>query len=336
MVPYTSRMSMVRTALLGSLHLGLAGLCSYACAHPEAETLRVDNDWIRPRIEDTARSALRCIRSEPDRVIEFEAFADGKVRAFVEPSPAVAAESRCATEEADHLKLGATVGGLRVIIAGNGSFLDPQSARARGLALRARAVSQITAIESCRADLQKRNPGASGRIGIALTVGNSVGNPVAKSDATTSASAVTAEVAATTLDETTSACVKEAARKITLPTIPGSYRFSYFLAAQGVLVGAPDVDPLDPSDLGLALSDIRPRTDACVKGYRTPGQVLLRFTLGNDGAPISVGLERTTEGSLQTPEDMDADACMKKAAALLRVLPFDGPPVATTVPIILR
>ena len=326
---YNPRMSSARPAPLPSplpLVAVLALAAFSACAHQEVEVLRVDNDWIRPRIEEAARSALRCIRYEPDRVIEFEAAADGTVRAFVEPSPAVPVEIACADEEAARLHLPASAGGLRVIIDGHGGFIEPQSPRARGLALRSRAVAQIAPIEACRVELERQKPGTSGRIGLVVTVAKGSGNAVV----------TTAAIAASTLDAATSACVEKAAGGLVLPAIPGAYRFSYFFDPHGILVGASDVSPLDPYDLGLSLSDVRVATDACVKQYRTPGRVLLAYTLGNDGVPISVALERVAEGTVQEPEDLRADACLKKAAAQLRVLPFDGPPVKTTVPITLR
>ena len=61
--------------------LALAILAA-GCAHREVEPARVDEDWVRPRIDEAAHAALRCLRGEPDRVIEIEVSTEGQARAF--------------------------------------------------------------------------------------------------------------------------------------------------------------------------------------------------------------------------------------------------------------
>lgn len=303
--------------------VALAALALAACAHAPPPPLRFDNDWIRPRLDDAAHAALRCLRHEPERVIEMEAAPDGGVRAIIHPFPASPEVRACADDEARRVHVGASDFGLRVLLGGDGVLLDPTSPRGRALTLRSRAIEQIAAVERCRQSLQARRPGADGRVGVVLDVG--------------ARGAITgAEVAASTLDAETDRCVAEAARALRLPEMPGHHRYSYFLAPRGVLVGAPDVDPLDRHDLARAVAALAPLTDPCLAGYRTPGRVVIGVTLGNDGVPIDAKVERVGELGYQYDEDARADRCLARAARALRVLPFDGPPATTNIPFTLR
>src|SRR6185436_1337067 len=112
----------------------------------------------------------------------------------------------CADEIASHLHVGASDFGERVLLGGDGALVDPHTPRQRALALRARAVDQIAAVDRCRVAHQAKQPGAEGRVGIELEV--DARGAVARADA-----------AASTVDPETTRCVVEAARALRLPPI---------------------------------------------------------------------------------------------------------------------
>lgn len=293
------------------------------CAHaPEREATRVDSDWIRPRLEEAARAARGCLRDQPERVVEMELSREGRTRGWLYPSPPLPAQQACVDRLAATVPLQPSNDVVRVAVGADSQLLDPDSPRLRSLALRARVIDQVAPVEACRLAWQKRAAGASGRVGLLLTVDGD--------------GASTVESPASTLDAAATACVVGAARGLRLAGLAGSYRFSYLAGPRGLLVGAPDVDPVDATVLAMAIGAQRRNIDGCVATYRTPGRLLVHVRFGNDGVPLNVSIDRETGGGQQDQADVRADACLRQAAAQLRVLPFDGPPATQTIPFTLR
>mgnify|MGYP000870268002 CR=1 FL=1 len=113
------------------------------------------------------------------------------------------------------------------------------------------------------------------------------------------------------------------------------YRFSFLFVGELAFLGAPDVDPVDSGELAQAIDRIRPDLAPCIAAYRTPGDLLIRVVLGNDGLPSEVAVQHATAVGVEQ-EDKAADGCVRTVARTLRVLPFDGPPVTRDIPFKLR
>jgi TonB family protein len=287
----------------------------------DAAPARVEAEWIQPKVDEAAHAALACVRGDRGRLVEVEVRPDGVVRGWVHPWPAPAAEQACVNEALASLRPGPSNGTTRSIVEGSGRLVDPAGARVRALSLRARAADQAVPVQACRAAWLARHPGAEGRVGLWISVDGE-------------GRVASAAVAASTLDAEANACVLAAARALSLPppAAAGGYRYSYLFSPRGLLVGAPDVTPVDPYDLAAAVAAAEPAVSACIPLYRVPGRLLLHVTFGNDGVPLRLALERSESAE----EDRPADACVRRAARALRVVPFDGPPAEVTVPYDLR
>ena len=322
----------------------LASLLS-GCAHqPPPEVTRADSEWIQPRLDEATRGAVSCVRKDAERVVEIELGLDGVAHGRVLPFDRSPAPTMLSSADGTSVDQGGGPGEgeattcvekyartvprtppavvMRSLFRGDGTRLDPQAPRARGLALRSRIAEQAEAVQRCAAEWSARHPKQRGRVGLHIVV-------------TSEGRVVLAQVPASTLDELADDCAVSATRALRLPPIPGEYLFSYLFLGPLAFVGAPDVNPVDECEMTQAVDRIRPLLGSCFTGYRTAGAVIVRVRFGNDGLPINVTVEHGTAGSVEQ-EDLAADQCVRNVAARVRVMPFDGPPADRAIPFTLR
>lgn len=308
--------------ILSIYAISLAGTCGCA-TRPELTPTRVESDWVQPQVDEVAGRAAACIRGDVDRLVEIEASREGVVRGWVLPYPGAAEQQECVDREALSLRVQPSNTATRSLMGGDGRRDGGAGARVRALSLRARAMDQLPPVHACAGAWQTRQPGKSGRVALSIDVGRE-------------GEVTRAEVALSTADDEAARCVLAAARALRLPSIPGTYRYSYWLTPREVVVGAPDVSPVDPWELAAALATIAPVTDECVRHYSVGGDLTFFFTVGETGLVSAARVERSAGRPDSVEEDRACDACATKALRTLRLPPFDGGARELSVPYKLR
>ena len=305
-------------------YVALSMLAASACAtRPVERATRVDPSQVQPRVDEAAVSAAaRCLRDDPERIVEMEIPLEAGPRAWVHPYPASPAQRACADEIAAHLFAPPPAAPVRSLVRGDGKMVSPAGTRERALLLRSRLVDQSAPFEACRREFVARTHRGEANVGVEITID-------------TDGTIKDAAVPVGSVDDEGKRCVLAATRALVFPPIAGTYFYGYQFMAAGMIISAPDTQQIDPWDLAAALADIHKATDECLALYHSAGAIALRLVVDNNGVPRKSTVERAGAGS-EGDEEMDADRCLEKAGRRLRVPPFAGEPAQLKIPYLLR